>query len=322
MIRWLRKKLNINMSNWIEKRLPVQPSVTLDQSKIFIVPTRQGLMLLLISLLVILLAINFESALNYALAFWIVSILWVAVHLTFRNLSGLSLIGISGNLVRVGDTAEVTIKLTSRKPIDRGVVEFIHEEWGSVQAHVSGLETWVRLPLTAYNRGPVSPPRFRLESRFPFGLVVAWSQVHLDVRAWAYPISQQFERVAVGSDVDDDQDLLDDHFFREGSEDFHSLRAYVPGDSIKRMHWPGFARDVLLVKAFSDYQSSDEIIAWDQFPGVSDEQRLAAIAYYSEVFHRRQLPFGVVLPGYEIEPGKGSEHLNKVRRILAEFGYV
>ena len=309
------------MSRWVEKRLPAQKSVTLNQSKIFIVPTRQGLSLLIISILILLLAINFESALNYALAFWLISMLWVAVHLTFRNLTGLTLIGQSGTLVRVGDTVEVTIKIVSKSAVNRGVLEFIHEEWGAVQVAVSELETTVVLPLVAYSRGAILPPRFRIETRFPFGLIVAWSQVQIDVNGWAYPQSQQFERASALPSGADDDAALNDHFFKPGSEDFHSLRSYVPGDSIKRLHWPGFSRDLLLVKSFSDYQSSDEIIEWDHFPGVPTELKLSAIAYYSEYYFKKNTPFGIRIPGREIAPDKGIEHLTRVRQQLAEFGH-
>ncbi len=309
------------MTSWIERRLPEQKQVTLNQSKIFIVPTRQGLLLLVIAILVLLLAINFESALNYALAFWLISMLWVAVHLTFRNLSGLTLLAHSGTLVRVGDTTEVTIKLLSKSRVNRGVLELIHQEWGAVQVAVSELETTVVLPLVARHRGPVMPPRFRIESRFPFGLIVAWSQVHLDVKGWAYPEAQQFERITSISDSEDDDLSVNDHFFKQGSEDFHSLRSYVPGDSIKRLHWPGFSRDLLLVKSFSDYQSSDEMIEWDQFPSLPTELKLKAIAYYCDYFYSKNAPFGIKIPNQEIEPDKGVEHLTRVRQRLAEYGY-
>lgn len=322
MISRLRRKFKNNMTQWVEKRLPQLPSVTLNQSRIFIVPTRQGLVLLIVALLVLLLAINFESALNYALAFWLIAMLWVAVHLTYRNLSGLTLSAQAGTLVQAGDKAEVTLQLQSVRATQRGVLEFIHEEWGSVHAEMSAKRTEVVLPIEAVNRGPVVPPRFRIESRYPFGLIVAWSHVSIDARAWAYPAPIRQDRVSFAAEGDEDEQSLDDHFYKEGSEDFHSLRAYQPGDPIKRLHWPGFSRDQLLVKSFSDYQSSDEFIDWEQFPGLSAESRLAAIAFFCQEFYDRGQPFGVSMPGTVIEPGKGVEHLTRVRRLLAEYGYV
>lgn len=320
-MNWLQTKINRSMNSFVEKRLPREEKVTLEQSKIFIVPTRQGLLLLMIAAMILLLAINFESSLNYALAFWLISMLWVAVHLTFRNLSGLTIEAHAGNLVCVGDVAEVTLKLSSKKKVNRGVLELIHEDWGSVHAWLPEQQAEIRIPLKAFSRGPVLLPRFRIETRYPFGLVVAWTNLLIDVKAWAYPEGMAYDRTSDQSDGDDEQSI-NDHFFKSGSEDFHSLRSYVPGDPIKRLHWPGFSRDLLLVKSFSDYQSSDEMIDWAHFPGVPDELKLSAIAHYAQQFYEKNLPFGLRMPDEEIEPDKGIEHLTRVRRILAEYGYV
>lgn len=312
---------NKYFANWVSKRLPLQASVTLNQSRIFIVPTRQGFFLLLLTLLVLLMAINFESALNYALAFWLMSMLWVAVHLTYRNLSGLTVSAGWGNLVEVGDVAEVALLITSGRAQNRGEIEFISDSWGVLTVYMSSELEEVKLPLHARQRGAIRPPRFRIESRFPFGLVVAWSYLEIDIKAWAYPHSVKQARVGVDNASETDPDELSDQFFRQGSEDFHSLKAYAPGDSLRRMHWPSFAQDVLMTKTFTDYQSTDDHIDWDQFPGLSEEERLSAIGYYSERLCGQNQPFSLRLPNVELAPDSGVDHLNRIRRALAEYGH-
>ncbi|MEJ2062112.1 MAG: hypothetical protein P8X74_02335 [Reinekea sp.] len=202
--------------------------------------------------------------------------------MTYGNLSGLKISALGGTLVQTGDIAEVRLRLSSAKETNRGTLEAIHSEWGAIQVNMTGSEAVITLPLMAYNRGPIRPPRFRLESRFPFGLVVAWSHLLIDSKAWAYP----------------DQ----------------------PGDSIRRLHWPGFSRDQIMVKTFSDYQASDEWIEWSQFD-VADELKLSAIAYYSQEYFQDSKPFGVRMPDVELPPEKGVEHLQRVRRALAEYGH-
>ncbi len=321
MISIIRERLNDRFDRWINRRLPLKPSITLDRTCIFIVPTKQGLLLLLIALLVLLLAINFESALNYALAFWLISMLWVAVYMTYRNLSGLIIVAQEGALVPVGDLAEVRLAFQSSKKINRGTLELIHEDWGVVQLDMSEQTSSALLPMMAYSRGPVPLPRFRIESRFPFGLVVAWSHLLVDAKAWAYPEPKRADRGGQSSESDAEETQVNDHFVQQGTEDFHSIKAYQPGDSIKRLHWPGFSRDQLMVKTFSDYQSADEWIDWAQFNGLPDEVRLMAMSYYSRSYYEKDKPFGVRLPGSELMPEKGEVHLTRVRRVLAEYGY-
>lgn len=308
-------------SNWMERRLPQQRSITLDRTRIFILPTWQGMLLFGVSLLVILLAINFESALNYAVAFWLMSMLWVAVHLTYRNLSGLTVEAVSGALVEVGQAAEVTLRLRSDKARDRGIFEILGEPWGTVEVCLSGRESEVRLALNAQRRGQIRPPRFRIENRHPFGLVVAWSYVHIDVSAWAYPSPKFAGRYAKGGITEDLDAVPDDHFYSVGSEDFHSLRSYSAGDPIQRIHWPAYSRDQLVVKHFTDYQSADENIRWEQFSALDIEDRLCAIRYYSDYFFKSDVPYSVSMPKVEIDAAKGAEQLQRVRRALAEFGY-
>lgn len=321
MFRILRRRLKQNLDRWVEKRLPQQDSLTLNQSRIFIVPTRQGLVLLVIAVLVLLLAINFESALNYGLAFWLMAMLWVAVHLTYRNLSGLTISAQSGTLVEVGDVCEVTLQLSSETGRARGVIELMHATWGAVHVDMNSQSCHVVVPVSAPQRGPVVPPRFRIESRYPFGLIVAWSHVSIDAKGWAFPKAVHQDRHTSEAQGDDEDVSLNDHFYKEGSEDFHGLRAYQPGDPIRRMHWPGFSRDQLLVKSFTDYQATDESIDWAQFPGLPAEARLSAIAWYCQAFYQQGRPFGLVLPDLEVAPDKGEEHLRRVRRQLAEYGY-
>ena len=321
MFGWLRQRVRRRFSVWLEKRLPRQRSVTLDQSRIFIVPTLQGGLLLLVALLILLLAINFDSALNYALGFWLIAMLWASVHLTYRNLSGLSITGRIGSLVEVGQMAEITLSLSAKRYQNRGVFELIHEQWGVVSVAMTGQTVTLRLPLLASSRGPITPPRFRIESRFPFGLIVAWSNLKIDVQAWAYPKAQQFDRHLAGGGREDEQDNHSDQFYRAGSEDFHSLRPYVAGDSIHRLHWSSFSRDQLVVKAFTDYQSANECLDWAQFPGLADESRLSALAYYSQVLAEQNQAYALRLPGLELAVNQGPEQLDRVRRVLAEYGY-
>lgn len=280
------------------------------------------MLLLVVAIMILLLAINFESALNYAVAFWLMSMLWVAVHLTYRNLSGLTISAVSGSLVEVGETAELTLKFSSQNNRNRGVFELIGKPWGVVFVPMHGSDVTVKLCTDALQRGPVVLPRFRVENRHPFGLVMAWSHVHIDVAAWAYPEAQPFPRKAQGEGMDLAEDAPDDHFYSAGSEDFHSLRSYAQGDPIQRMHWPSFSRDQLVVKHFTDYQSADESIQWQQFSGLAEEERLAAIRYYAEAFFKADLPYSLSMPGAELATAKGEEQIARVRRALAEYGYV
>lgn len=313
-----RRALRRRLDAWIARRLPPSDSVTLNQSRIFILPSRQGIVLLLVAMVVLLLAINFESSLNYALGFWLIAMIWAAVHLTYRNLSGLTLRAERASLVQAGEEADYHLTLNSESERYRGPLELIHKDWGLVTAVMDGEETDVTLSRETGRRGRHPLPRFRLESRYPFGLVVAWSHVELDLSAWAYPepVDQDAHQHGGG----EAGEANDDHFIHSGTEDFHALREYRAGDAMHRIHWPSFARDQLVVKAFVDYQAADEWLDWAHYPSLMGEQRLAALSWRINQCLEQDRPFGLRLPGMEIPPGKGPAHTEHCRRALAEFG--
>lgn len=314
----LRKAGRQRLQSWIARRLPASGEVTLNQSRIFILPSRQGVMLLLVAVLILLLAINFESSLNYALGFWLIAMLWAAVQLTYRNLSGLRIRADRAALVRVGDQADYQLVLGADNDRYRGPIELIHSDWGLVTRVVDGREATVPLSRATFQRGRQPLPRFRIESRYPFGLVVAWSYILIDLSAWAYPEPVAHEP-SLGQGAEPG-DATDDHFIQSGTEDFQSLREYEPGDALHRIHWPSFAKDELVVKTFVDYQAADEWLDWYAFAGLPGEERLAALSFGIDECLSQNLPFGLRLPGTEIQPGKGVAQAEACRRALAEFG--
>lgn len=316
-----KKRIQKKLDNWIKVRLPEQASITLNQSRIFIVPTRQGLMLLVVAIGLLLLAINFETPLNYGFAFWLIAMLFVSVQLTFRNMTGLTITALPGSLVGPRETCGIPIRLTSQSKRQRGNLELIHPDWGVVHASLQQGEGLCVLPISSTHRGPIKLPRFRIESRFPFGLVVAWSQIQLSASGWAYPEAITSRRYLASGANDDDNAGLNDHFLIAGSEDFHQLREYNPGDAISRLHWPSFSKDQLVVKTFSDYQQTDEWLDWAQFPHLDTEDKLSALAGLAETYCAQQRVYGLKLPNQEVPMGQGTEHLQQVRQALAEYGY-
>ncbi|XLM20216.1 hypothetical protein MKD33_17815, partial [Chromobacterium piscinae] len=76
------------LRHWWLARLPLQDRCELTQRRIYLLPTRFGLLLLTVALAVWVGALNYQVSLAYALAFWIVGLALVAVLMAYRQLSG------------------------------------------------------------------------------------------------------------------------------------------------------------------------------------------------------------------------------------------
>ena len=97
---------------WLNRRIPPQQSITLNQRSIFIFPTRTGFVFSVLLLALLLAAINYENSLIFGLAFWLGSVFFVTIFHTFRNLSGISFELQKTGTGFVGEDIEFSIKVT------------------------------------------------------------------------------------------------------------------------------------------------------------------------------------------------------------------
>lgn len=108
--------------------------------------------------------------------------------------------------------------------------------FGRVDPGVSREEgaTW-----TFARRGPVRLGRVRVGSRFPFGLLARWREIDLPAELLVYPSP---ERAPPADRAGGPGEGAPDRAARDGLGDFAGLRAWHPGDPVRRIHWPSSAR--------------------------------------------------------------------------------
>jgi len=110
--------------------------------------------------------------------------------------------------------------------------------------------TTVHLFAKSKQRGWLNPGRLLVETFYPLGLLRAWTWLDLDANAIIYP-EPVFHHQTFSDTGDDEEGELTQ---RSGSDDFHDMRNYQPGDSPRHILWRSYARqDSLLVKQFSTY---------------------------------------------------------------------
>lgn len=303
---------------WLDRRVPARRSVRLDQGNIFIFPPRTGFAFLLLVVLLILAAINYQNALVFALAFLLSSLFAVTIGHTFRNLAGLELEAAGAAPVFVGEHALFRIRISRRGGRHHHSVRI---GWPGETVQMLDLddetELRVRVPITAARRGWLDPGRLRVESSWPLGLLRAWTWLDLDQRALVYPAPIPGAALA-GSDVSAE---TGEELVRGGAEDFLGLREYRPGDPLKHVAWKNYAREgQLLVKEFGGYADRRQWLDWDALPGVDTETRLALLCWWVLELDGRGEAYGLRLPGTTIEPGQGPAHREAVLRALALFG--
>jgi len=309
----------VRWSRWLEKRIPPARQVRLDQRRIFILPTPQGLMFGVALLLMLLAAINYQNSLAYGLTFLLLSLGLVTILHTYRNLAGLVLAAGEAPPVFAGEQAGFRLRLQSSGRAHRGIaLGWPPAPLQPVEVEADG-SSEVELFLPASQRGWLRAPRLRVESRFPLGLLVAWSWVDLDLAALVYPRPQSGELPPAGGGVEDDEEP-GMASTRSGVDDFQGLRPYQSGDSRRRLHWKAWSRGQgLLVKDFAELQGHDLWLDFDSLGG-DREARLSLLCHWVVQLAGHEQSFGLRLPGVSRAPGSGALQRDLCLRELALFG--
>ncbi|HBX54659.1 DUF58 domain-containing protein [Pseudomonas sp. UBA2684] len=315
----MRALLKLRWSRWLARRIPAATSIRLTQRRIFIVPTLVGLAFAAALLLMLLAAINYQNSLAYGLTFLLASVFIVAILHTYRNLAGLVLKARGARAVFVGEQGCFQVCLESTARAHQAV---------ALGWPPTGLQTrdvpaqgvsLCELNLPAAQRGWLRPGRLRVESRFPLGILVAWSWVDLDQALLVYPRPLAGE-LPLSAGLSDDPEEQGARAHGRGADDFQGLRSYQPGDSKRRLHWKAYSRGQgLLVKDFAALSGRDLCLDFDALHG-DTETRLSLLCHWVLALSERQQAFALSLPGGVLAPDSGDQHREACLRALALHG--
>ena len=303
---------------WLLRRIPPGPSVRLDQRRIFIMPTAVGVAFVVALILMLLAAMNYQNSLAYALTFLLGSVFLVAIVHTWRNLAGLIVQAAGSTPVFLGEQARLQVRLESRGRMHQAVavgwpksgLQLVDVPAGSVR------ELELMLPTT--RRGWLRPGRLRIESRFPLGILVAWTWVDLQLAALVYPQPVEGE-LPLGIGAKDDRDSGMRAQGR-GADDYQGLKAWQPGDSRRRLHWKAYSRGQgLLVKDFAALAGQEPLLDLAQLEG-DLESRLSRLCHGVVELSSRHQPFALQLGDRQLGPDSGQGHRDECLRALALFG--
>lgn len=311
--------LRNRLYNWLfQLRGPRSGMVVLVHRRVFILPTRHGLVFAALLVMMLLGSINYSLGVGFILTFLLTSMGISALIHTYRNLVGLRLTAGRAQPVFAGETARFALCLENPAGFSRYSIGVTHAglqvdfvdvpALGTVTAHVG---------VPAPRRGLLRPGRLTLFTRYPLGLFRAWSYFEPDVHCVVYPrpapkglqMPQSEASAGLGA------------VHGEGSDDFAGLRQYHAGDPPRHIAWKAAARgEALLTKQFSGRAEIELWFDWRQLPpNMGVEERLSHIARWVLDAHALGTGFGMRLPGKTIAPGSGDLQRERCLEALALF---
>lgn len=328
MIRYVWNKLFNNywqswLSDWLKRRMPAKKMHTLQHNNIFIVPSKTGLYFCVLVFFLWLLGTNYENNLILGIAFLLLSLVVVSIHHTYAHLSGLSISLVNTHAGFVGDTGVIDLIIKRENDRHYESIELQSSDNEKVMFSLIDKDSYkvsLRVPLTY--RGWYTPERLKISTRFPLGLVVAWSYLYMDAKMLAYP-------KPIESSVSPTQQLLDEseeansHQAMSGSDEFAGIREYIAGDSLRDIDWRAMARGQgLATRIYEDHVSEYRWLDWQQFDGLTREARLSRLCFCILQQADKQdsnAAYGLRLPNKILSPASGEEHKLQLLEALALF---
>jgi uncharacterized protein (DUF58 family) len=321
MLLALRRTLYDRFISWaLRVRTPEPVPVVLGQRRIYVLPTRAGL-LYAVSLVVMLIgAINYNLSLGYGLVFLLAGLGVTTILHTFRNLVGISLTVGACTPVFAGETARFPLILHNMDTRARHLLRLFLPGQAVITTDVAPAgSTRVLLPLPAARRGWLAMPRATLETVWPLGLVRAWSYTVPALACLVYP-----KPAAAVPPVPTFGDLQGGNLPSDtGDEDFAGLRRHQPSDPPHHVAWKTVARQgphaLLQTKQFAGTAAPALWLDWAMLPGMERETRLSVLTRWILDAETAGLSWGLRLPGKEIPQAHGPGHTHACLMALALY---
>ena len=314
----LRLAATSRIGAWSARRHgPDTLPLTVQVRRIYIVPTRGGLVLAVMIVTMLLAGLNYNSNLGLAFGFLLASIALTAMHHCHRNLLGLTVDINQDADGFAGAGAAVDFVLQNDAGPARYDIEVrCASDAATTTAVAAGASRKVVVTLPTPTRGVMTLRQCTLTTRWPLGWFRAWTYVQAPIRIHVAPgpqgsLAAPPAAVAYGERA---------RTAMRGDEDFAGLSPYTPGIPLKHFAWRTLARgQPPAVRTYADATGSPLWLDFAALPQLHLEARLAQLCRWIVDYDASARPYGLRLPGLELGPALDSGHRQACLRALAAF---
>lgn len=283
-----------------------------------ILPTRFGLVMMMLWVVMFIWSANHQLNLGYAVIFLLATMVLLSAAMTVAQLAHLQIQAHDAPAVFAGETAYFPITITEQRGKARAMLGIVLEE---KETRIPSLPAYgavqVKLAQSTDVRGYQALSDLEVVTRYPFEMFFSWQWLRMQAFVLVYPAPCGNRPLPVGMDNAQGEALG----LGEGEEEFVGVGAYQLGEPLSRVAWKVGARMVdeqWYVKRFAGAQSQQ---IWLEFAAVEGEleQRLGQLCQWVLMAEKAGLRYGLRLPTEVIAPDEGVVHRHRCLRALALF---
>lgn len=294
----------------------------IGRRQLYILPTRIGWYYALILIALFAIAVKFDNQPAFMMLFLLCSIGMVVMLHTHNNVIGLSLSSRSASSVFVGEKAVFPIELRNESQTERRALWLVCSGYQTLFTLAPQGKKEISLALPTVQRGYFNCADIILTSRFPIGIFFCWTKrFQPQERCLVYPQPLDLipfpinDQVSIKSSPNHPPSLQS----VSNTDDYSGMKAYQPGDRLRDVHWPSYAKTGKLVTIEHQEQSGDSVlISWFNLPGsMVLEDRLSQLCHWIMVAHQAGLRYQLELPNHTELYNMGDTHFHKCLTTLA-----
>jgi len=304
---------------YAERRLPALTRlrrqealpIVLNRHRIYVLPTRFGLLYSAILVVMLLGALNYNNNPALLLTCLLGAAAYQSVFQAFRTLNRLEVHALRAEACHAGDTLHIDVHFRSGPRPRRSLCLQVGDNVTNFDLALGSGS--VRIDVPAPHRGWHRPGRMRLSSEYPFGLFQVWSWLNPECAALIYPRLEVNAPALPQAGAGDAARTV-----RMSGDELAALREYRTNDPLRNIAWKASARhDVLLVREFELRRGQEIVLDYARLRGLAHEARIARLARWVCQAETAQQPYALHLPDRVLGSALGPAHRHTCLRELA-----
>ncbi|HEY6451831.1 MAG TPA: DUF58 domain-containing protein [Steroidobacteraceae bacterium] len=307
------------MSGWARSRQGEDRTpLILAPRRIYILPTRTGLITAVLLFAMLLAGLNYENNMALLLCFLLGGVVVVSIYDCHRMLTGLEISSAQvesafahgrGELLLGFQNAAAHARCSLRLRVSE--VAPAHFELAPRSAQL------VRARYQARERGRQRIDRLQLSSDAPLGMFRAWTWLHLPLEALVYPAPLRLRPLPQPQGLPRHSEL-ERHV--EGEEEWAWLRPFRDSDPLRGVAWKAYARGAPLMVAHYDAPAgARRILGLRSLRDLPLESALSQLADWVIECERRGESYALELPGRSVAAGHGLAQRRRCLEALALY---